>query len=407
MPSLESKKTLDDSIDIMAEDKIAAKLDARLLRSEWTTNPRPLPSSPSSPEVRLLEYHTDHMILVPWNVRTGWSTPALQSYGPIPIPPSASALHYATECFEGMKVYRGADGRLRLFRARENCERMRRSATRVALPSFEAAELEKLIIALCAHEAPKWLPKSEGESALYIRPTLIGTDTALATVRPRSALLFIILAVFPRATIPNPPRRVMKLLASSDDQIRAWPGGFGNCKVGANYGPGLPLHDEAKAQGCDQILWLFGPERLVTEAGASNFFVVLKLDEKTWELVTPPLVDDGGSGLILPGITRASILELARERLQNAVAGAVDRVEISERKLTMAGLSKAQIIEAFAVGTAVSVTSVNTIRHEGRDIRINCEPVNGVLCSQILKDWLVGIMNGKEDHEWVTIIDEH
>ncbi|KXT09854.1 hypothetical protein AC579_2085 [Pseudocercospora musae] len=390
----------------MAEHEIPSRLDASLLETEWTTNPRPLPPSLSSPEVRLLEYHTDHMILVPWNVRTGWSTPSLQPYAPIPIPPSASTLHYATECFEGMKVYRGTDEQLRLFRARENCERMRRSASRVALPDFEAAELEKLIITLCAHEAPKWLPKGQGESALYIRPTLIGTDTALATIRPRSALLFIILAVFPRATIPNPPRRVIKLLTSSNAHIRAWPGGFGNCKVGANYGPGLPLHDEAKAQGCDQILWLFGPERWVTEAGASNFFCVLKVDEKTWELVTPPLVDDGGgSGSILPGITRASILQLARERLQNAVSGAaVERVGISERKITMAELSEAQIIEAFAVGTAVSVTSVSTIHHEGRDIEINCEPVNGVLCSQILKDWLVGIMNGKEPHEWTTLI---
>ncbi|EME79473.1 uncharacterized protein MYCFIDRAFT_34861 [Pseudocercospora fijiensis CIRAD86] len=391
----------------MVEDAIASRLDSSLLSTEWTTTPRPLPSSPSSPEVRLLEYHTDHMILVPWNLRTGWSAPTLKPYGPIPIPPSASALHYATECFEGMKVHRGQDGRLRLFRPRENCERMRRSAARVALPDFEAAELEKLIIALCAHEAPKWLPKEGGESALYIRPTLIGTDAALATIRPRSAMLFIILAVFPRATIPNPPRRVVKLLTSSNDQIRAWPGGFGNCKIGANYGPGLPLHDEAKLHGCDQILWLFGPNRLVTEAGASNFFCVLRLDEKTWELVTPPLVDDGGSGLILPGVTRASILELARERLQDAVAGAVERIEIAERKLTMTQLSESHIIEAFAVGTAVSVTPVAAIRHEGRDIEINCEPVKGILCSQILKDWLVGIMNGKEDHhKWVAVIDE-
>ncbi|KXS94986.1 hypothetical protein AC578_9487 [Pseudocercospora eumusae] len=393
----------------MTEHEIPSRLDASLLETEWTTNPRPLPSSPSSPEVRLLEYHTDHMILVPWNVHSGWSTPSLQPYGPIPIPPSASALHYATQCFEGMKVFRGPDGRLRLFRARENCERMRRSAARVALPDFEAAELEKLIIALCAHEAPKWLPKSEGESALYIRPTLIATDPALATVRPRSALLFIILAVFPRATIPNPPRRVMKLLTSSNDEIRAWPGGFGNCKVGANYGPGLPLHDEAKAQGCDQILWLFGPERMVTEAGASNFFCVLKIDEKTWELVTPPLVDDGdGGGLILPGITRASILHLARERLQKGIAGAVERIQVSERKLTMAELSEAQIIEAFTVGTAVSVTPVSKILHEGQEIKINCEPINGVvLCSEILKTWLLDIMNGnEEDHEWATVIHE-
>lgn len=399
----------------MADKITVVGLDASLLEKTLTSDPRPLPS-PSSPEVRLLEYNTDHMIIVHWKASTGWSAPSLQPFGPIPISPAASALHYATECFEGLKVFRGPDGRLRLFRSIDNCERMRSSAARVALPDFKASELENLIIALCSHEAPKWLPKDGGEAALYIRPTLIGTDPALATLRPRTAMLLIFLTVFPKALgsitgpeqpqkVVAPPRRSMKLLASDKGHIRAWPGGFGNFKVGANYGTALILQDQAKAQGFDQILWLFGPERYITEAGASNFFVVLRVSEKTWQLVTAPLEE----GVILPGVTRACVLQLARERLQKAAGDGI-QIDVVERQLTMTELFDAHdhgnIIEAFVTGTALFVTPVGVIRSDGREIEMNCEPMNGILCSQMIKMWLIGIMTGKEEHEWARIVDE-
>lgn len=399
----------------MAEEPTISRLDASLLSTRLTTDPRPYPA-PNSPEVRLLDYQTDHMILVSWTSRTGWSSPSLQPYGPLPISPAASALHYATECFEGLKLFRGPDGHLRLFRAIDNCERMRRSAARVGLPDFEASELEKLIVALCACEAPRWLPEDRGEGALYIRPTLIGTDSALATLKPRSALLYIFLTVFPSAissiTGPDapqkaaaPPRRSMKLLASEEEHVRAWPGGFGNSKIGANYGTALNLQDRAKAEGFDQILWLFGPERYVTEAGASNFFFVLRLDEKTWQLVTAPLED----GLILPGITRDSILQLARKDLQQAVGDAI-RVEVVERQFTMRELFDAHaagnIVEAFVAGTALFVTPVGLIRSDGQDIEINCEPIGGILFSQVIKKKLISIMSGAEEHEWTRVVSE-
>jgi branched-chain amino acid aminotransferase len=196
----------------------------------------------------------------------------------------------------------------------------------------------------------------------------------------------------------------MKLLASDNEQIRAWPGGFGNFKVGANYGPALVMQDQAKAQGYDQILWLFGPERFVTEAGASNFFVVLQVDENNWQLMTAPLED----GLILPGITRASVLQLARERLQHAIGDGI-QIDVVERPFTMADLFEAhrqgKIIEAFVTGTALFITPVDVIRSDQQDLEINCSPVKGISCSQMIKEWLIGIMSGKEEHEWTLRVD--
>lgn len=293
---------------------------------------------------------------------------------------------------------------------------MRSSAARVALPDFGAIELERLIVALCSREASKWLPKDGGDASLYVRPILFGTDPALATLRPRSAMLAIFLTVFPKAIgsitgpeqpqkVVAPPKRSMKLLASGNEQNRAWPGGFGNHKLGANYGTTLVVQEQAKAQGYDQNLWLFGPERFVTEAGASNFFVVLRLDDETWQLVTAPLEE----GLILPGITRACVLQLARERLQNEVGDGV-RVDVVERQFTMNELfdahGRGNIIEAFVTGTALFITPVGMIHVDGRDLEINCEPVKGILCSEIVRGWLIGIMNGREQHEWALVVNE-
>ncbi len=145
----------------------------------------------------------------------------------------------------------------------------------------------------------------------------------------------------------------LKLLASKDDMVRAWPGGFGYAKVGANYGPSLLAQAEARERGYDQILWLFGPQCDVTEAGASNFFVVWRTREGRLQLVTAPLDDK----IILDGVTRRSVLELARERLSKTWEG-FEGLDVLERKYRMGEVEEAieegRLIEAFAAGTAVS-----------------------------------------------------
>jgi branched-chain amino acid aminotransferase len=145
----------------------------------------------------------------------------------------------------------------------------------------------------------------------------------------------------------------LKLLASQEG-VRAWPGGFGYAKVGANYGPSLMANGEARARGYDQVLWLL--DGLVTEAGASNFFVVWESKQGKTEMVTPPL----GGKIILDGVTRRSILQLARERLANGQGG-LEPIDIVERNFTMDEVVEAvedgRMIEAFAAGTAVSSQS--------------------------------------------------
>lgn len=312
------------------------------------------------------------MITCSWNSISGWEAPRLQPYGPLTLMPTASVLHYATSCFEGLKLYRGYDSRLRLFRPDRNCRRMLSSAVRIALPAFDPEELLKLLEALVRVDGAKWLPRSRPGSFLYIRPTMISDAAALGVQKPSGALLYIIACCFPSldepqgklalgstslsngsTALPETQAPGMKLLASKDDMVRAWPGGFGYAKVGANYGPSLIAQGEARARGFDQILWLLGPSCEVTEAGASNFFVVWRTREGRTQLVTAPL----GDKVILDGVTRRSVLDLAAERLTTGWEE-LQALEIEERKFTMTELEEAieegRLIEAFAAGTAVS-----------------------------------------------------
>ncbi|PWW78668.1 D-aminoacid aminotransferase-like PLP-dependent enzyme [Tuber magnatum] len=373
-----------------------AELDPSKLKVTITKTPRQFQADSSKIEWGRADVSTDHWITVKWSETEGWAAPQLRPYSPIDLWPTASCLHYATECFEGMKAYRGFDGSLRLFRPAKNTARMLVSSARISLPGFSPSALEELIRVLVATDGPKWLP--EPGSFLYVRPTMIGTGGALGVHKPREAMLFIVLSQFPVLYEKN-----MKLLASREDSIRAWPGGFGFAKVGANYGPSLAAQKEAQARGYDQILWLFDRSCQVTEAGASNFFVIWKnKDTGRVELVTAPLDDK----IILDGVTRRSVLELARDRL-TVPNGGIQGLDIVERKYTMMDLVDAakedRLLEAFAAGTAYFISSVSKIHFRGEDIYP--KQTNGTYTG-ILKTWLKAIMYGEESHEWAVIVPE-
>lgn len=381
-----------------------AELNASKLVFTRNPNPKVVPE-PNSKEVWENSPCTDHMVTCSWNAACGWFTPHLEPYGPISLMPTASVLHYATECFEGLKVYRGYDGKLRLFRPDCNTRRMLSSATRIALPAFDPDELQKLMEKLIAVDGDKWLPKSRLGTYLYLRPTMIATVAAIGVQKPREALLYVIAVCFPDLHNPKlDPRNKeakpgLRLLASEDDIIRAWPGGFGYAKVGANYGPSLIAQAEAQRRGYHQILWLFGPECDVTEAGASNFFVVWRTREGRTQMVTAPLEGK----IILDGVTRRSILGLARERLW-------EEVEVVERSFTMGEILEAvregRMVEAFAAGTAYFVAPVSEIHFRGSDLEIPLEMGDTGKYAYILKQWLMNIMYGREIHPWGVVVGD-
>ncbi|KAG8751983.1 hypothetical protein FRC14_007475 [Serendipita sp. 396] len=306
------------------------------------------------------------MLTIPWSQTTGWQAPQIRPYGPLSLEPSVTVLHYAQTLFEGMKAYRDENGKVTLFRPDMNMKRMNRSAARIALPTFDGNALLdciKTLIRLDAH----WIPQEAGHS-LYIRPTLIGTQRAIGVNPPSEALLFVICSpvgpYYPTGFKP------VSLMATTE-YIRAAPGGTGGFKLGANYAPGVVPQKEAAKLGYSQNLWLLGPEHYLTEVGTMNMFLAFRNDDGSTELVTPPLDD-----VILPGVTRDSVLVLARDHSSGKapIAGLPGKLTVSERPITMKEVKEkadnGKLLEIFGTGTAAIICPVERIGYLGKDINV-------------------------------------
>lgn len=391
-----------------AEPSSPAPLDASTLEIQALPHPKAVPEA-NSPELASLKASTDRMITVSWTRGTGWSSPQVVPYGPIPLMPSASALQYATSCYEGMKVFRGYDGRLRLFRPLYNCERMLKSATRISLPAFDPQELLKLIHKLCELEAPKWLPKDRAGSALYLRPTMIGSDSSLGCKVPDEAQLYIFLTYWPAPKSVTEDNEGVhqtgtRLITSSESAVRTWPGGTGAAKIGANYGPALAEHAMAWSRGYDQVLWLHGPERQITEAGSTNIFVMWRSLSGGLQIVTPPLDRDE---LILAGNTRRSIVELAREMFNSTTADKELQCEVLERTITIGEVQESshdgRLVGIFVVGTAFWVQDVSEINFNGARIMIDVGATPHVA---LLRERMTEIIFGQRESDWMDIVQE-
>ncbi|KAJ5158032.1 Aminotransferase class IV [Penicillium coprophilum] len=375
--------------------------DATRLKTNLTSSPRPVPP-PGSPELLSNKVCTDHMISIRWTSEQGWTDPELVPYGPLSLMPTASVIHYSTACFEGMKVYRGADGTLRLFRPGYNCGRMLASALRICLPGFDPRQLLALIKKLCAVDGPKWLPKDGVGQSLYLRPTFIGSDPCLGFQVPQEAMLFIIISYWPP---PPSAKKGLELLCSVEDMVRAWPGSAGSAKISGNYGPSLLAHDEAKRNGFDQVLWLFGSEGYVTEAGSSNFFAIWRTEGGKLQLITAPLTEH----TILAGVTRKSVLELTETRLDQAGASKVgiEPLEAVEANFTISELAKAseqgRLLGTFVVGTACFMQLVVRIQYKERVIEI---PTDDIPHMAVLLRWMSDILLGNNKSEWIDVISE-
>lgn len=334
---------------------------------------------------------TDHMLEIEWTAEAGWGTPTISPYHKLSLDPSTCVFHYSFELFEGMKAYRDSNNEIRTFRGDRNMIRMNRSADRIALPTFDGEQLLKAIDKLLVLDAD-FVPEGAGYS-LYLRPTMIGTTEGLGVGTPDKALIFVIASpVGPYYATGFKPVS----LEATDYAVRAWPGGVGNMKLGANYAPCIKPQLEAASRGYQQNLWLFGEEGYITEVGTMNAFFVFQNGDKK-ELVTAPL-----DGTILEGVTRDSILELAKERLPS------DEWIVSERKFTIGEVKeradKGELIEAFGAGTAAVVSPIKSIGWKGEDIQIPLAAgLSGDLTKQIA-EWIKNIQYGDEIYkDWSRV----
>ncbi|MCJ1445023.1 MAG: branched-chain-amino-acid transaminase bat2 [Stictis urceolatum] len=330
------------------------------------------------------------MLSAEWTASDGWLAPRINPYQNLSLDPATCVFHYGFECFEGMKAYKSADGSTRLFRPDKNMERMNKSSARIALPNFDTKQMIETIKEFVRLD-DRFIPNARGYS-LYLRPTMIGTQRTLG-IGPSGSALFYCIASPVGPYYPTGFKAVS--LEATTYAVRAWPGGVGDKKLGANYAPCVLPQMQAASRGFHQNLWLFGPEEMVTEVGTMNFFVVLKDKSGQKELVTAPL-----DGTILEGVTRDSVLTLARERL------VPQGWKVSERYVKMSDLAEASdggdLVEAFGAGTAAVVSPIRRIHWRGRDVFCGLKPgIEAGETATQMKAWIEGIQYGDEgDSSW-------
>lgn len=309
---------------------------------------KPLYSDPA--QLGFGKVFTDYMFTAYY--RNGkWGEAKISKYQPFQIDPAAVVLHYSQEIFEGLKAYHAEDGRVLLFRPEENAKRMYYSAERICMVPFPVADFVQAVTELVKLEQ-HWIPKENGTS-LYIRPTLVGLGSALGVHPADEYLFFIVLS--PVGAYFKEGFKPIKLYVENE-YVRAVVGGVGNAKTGGNYAASLMAGAKAAAKGFSQVLWLDAKERkYIEEVGAMNIFFVLGN-----KLVTPNL-----NGSILPGITRASVIELARS----------SNYQVEERPITidevLQGLSDGNLTEAFGTGTAAVISPIGSLYYREHDYQIN------------------------------------
>jgi branched-chain amino acid aminotransferase len=286
---------------------------------------------------------TDHMFNMDYNPDLGWHNPRIEPYAPLQLDPSTMVLHYGQAVFEGLKAYRTESNKIQLFRPKDNFKRLNRSNRILCIPEIDETLALDALKQLLTLEAD-WVP-GLFETSLYIRPTIISTDPFLGVRESFTYRFFIILSpvgvYYPEGFNP------VKIWVTKN-QVRAVPGGMGEAKTPGNYAASLFAGSEAHKNGYTQVLWLDGVERkYIEEVGSMN--IVFVIDN---EIITPEL-----SGSILPGITRKSVIFLAKEW----------NLKVTERKISieevMATQSSGKLQEIFGSGTAAVISPVGEIKY--------------------------------------------
>ncbi len=326
-------------------------------------------------------YFSDHMVRIDWSEGAGWHNATIGPRGPIALDPAAAVLHYAQEIFEGLKAYQQADGSVASFRPEANAARFNASAERLAMPALPPELFIESIRQLVSADRA-WFPTVEG-GALYLRPFMIATEAFLG-VRPAKQYKYIVIAS-PAGNYFKSGAPAVSIWVSS--YTRAAPGGTGAAKCGGNYAASLVPQAEAMARGHDQVVFVDAAERKwIEELGGMNLYFVMA----DGSLITPPL-----SGTILPGITRDSLMTLAREE------GLTVREERYALEQWRSDAASGALVETFACGTAAVVTPVGKVCGEQGDFTIGSGGPGQL--TQKLKARLVDIQRGiaPDPHGWM------
>ena len=340
-----------------------------------TTSPKAKPEKGA--KLGFGKIFTDHMFMMNYTEGKGWHDARIVPYAPIELEPAAMVFHYGQEMFEGLKAYKGADGKTRLFRPDMNAKRANASNERLCIPQIPEEMFVEAIKAVVKVDED-WIPEEDGTS-LYIRPFVIATDEFLG-VAPSKTYLFIVILAPSGAYYENGLAPVGIWI--EDDYVRAVKGGMGFAKTGGNYAASLIAQVKAHDDGYSQVLWLDGVERkYIEEVGAMNIF--FKIDGK---IITPAL-----NGSILPGITRNSVIELCKRMGYD-----VEERRISVDELVEAA-HKGTLEECFGTGTAAVISPVGKLRYKDEVYTINNNEIGEV--SQKLYDKVTGIQWGKCEDE--------
>ena len=311
-----------------------------------------------------------------------WSAPQETTSETIELHMAATCLHYGQEAFEGLKAFRGKDGKIRIFRMRENALRLQSSCRGILMQElpFEIFE-EAVVKAVKLNE--KFVPPYGSGASLYIRPLLIGTSPQVG-VKPSNEYLFTVFVTpvgpyFKEGFKPTP----LVILRSYD---RAAPQGTGTYKIGGNYAASLVAGEKAHDMGYSAVLYLDPKEKkYIDEGGPANFFAI-----KDQTYITP------ASNSILPSITNMSLMQLAKD-----LGLKVEKRQVAEEELET-------FEEAGICGTAAVISPVERIDdiEENKSYKFSSDGKAGVISTKLYTK-LRAIQDGDEAdiHNWITILD--
>lgn len=329
---------------------------------------------------------TDHCFEMDYNPQDGWHNPVIKPLENLEVHPATMFMHYGQAIFEGLKAFKQVNGDIVIFRPDKHFQRLNNSAKRLCMPEVDIDFVTNALVELVQIDK-EWIPTKRGE-ALYIRPFMFGVDHVLGVKPSTSYKLIIILspvgAYYPEGFKP------VKILAQ-DDYVRAVRKGIGECKTPANYAASLLAAEEARKQGFTQVLWLDGVEqKYIEEVGTMNIFIQFKN-----EIVTPKL-----NGSILPGVTRATVIQLLKEEGYNMNERLISIEEvISEYK-------KGNVEAIFGTGTAAIISAIGLLKF--KDVDMSFDYSNQDCLTVRLFEKLTSIHTGavEDEHGWLTMVEK-